>query len=68
LKALGFSTEDCQLALRTCSDNLEEAAKNFYAALHRLDNENLDLIIIERPPFQSIGKTINDRIDRAIKK
>jgi L-threonylcarbamoyladenylate synthase len=47
---------------------LEEAAKNFYAALHRLDNENLDLIIIERPPFQSIGKTINDRIDRAIKK
>jgi vacuolar protein sorting-associated protein 13D len=26
LKALGFSTEDCQLALRTCSDNLEEAA------------------------------------------
>uniref|UniRef100_A0A0P6FFD1 Vacuolar protein sorting-associated protein 13D n=1 Tax=Daphnia magna TaxID=35525 RepID=A0A0P6FFD1_9CRUS len=26
LKALGFSTDDCQTALRSCNDNLEEAA------------------------------------------
>lgn len=63
-----LNQKEIKLELITNNDNLEEAAKNFYAALHRLDNENLDLIIIERPPFQSIGKTINDRIDRAIKK
>lgn len=63
-----LNQKEIKLELITNNDNLEEAAKNFYAALHRLDNENLDLIIFERPPFQSIGKTINDRIDRAIKK
>ncbi len=63
-----LNQKEIKLELITNNDNLEEAAKNFYAALHRLDNEKLDLIIIERPPFHSIGKTINDRIDRAIKK
>jgi len=45
--------------------NLEEAASNLYAALHRLDKCNLELIIAEKFPNKGQGKTINDRLDRA---
>lgn len=48
--------------------NLKEAARNLYAALHRLDRSNLDLIIAERLPDLGLGKSINDRLERAIKK
>jgi L-threonylcarbamoyladenylate synthase len=45
-----------------------EAAKNFYAALHRLDNAALDIIILEKLPDFGLGKTLNDRLYRAVKK
>lgn len=48
--------------------DLNEAARNLYAALHRLDHLNLDAIIAERFPEHGLGKTINDRLQRAVKK
>lgn len=48
--------------------NINEATKNLYAAMHRLDKSNLDVIIAERLPNVGLGKTINDRLERAIKK
>lgn len=48
--------------------DLKEASKKLYAALHRLDKKELDLIISEKFPEQGLGKTINDRLQRAIKK
>ncbi len=48
--------------------NLEEVAKNLYAAMHRLDKLNLTMIIAERFPNQGIGRAINDKLERAIKK
>lgn len=48
--------------------NLVEAASQLYAALHRLDKCKLDLIIAERFPDVGLGKTINDRLQRATKK
>jgi L-threonylcarbamoyladenylate synthase len=45
-----------------------EATKNLYAALHRLDKKELDVIIAEKFPNEGLGKTINDRLQRAIKK
>ena len=50
------------------SKNLEEAATNLYAAMHRLDKFNLDIIIAERLPNTGLGKSINDRLERATKK
>lgn len=50
------------------SGDLNEASKNLYAALHRLDQINLDLIITAFFPEKGLGKTINDRLKRAIKK
>jgi L-threonylcarbamoyladenylate synthase len=50
------------------SGDLNEAAKNLYAAMHRLDEKNLDVIIAERLPDVGLGKTINDKLERATKK
>jgi L-threonylcarbamoyladenylate synthase len=46
--------------------SLEEAAKNLYAAFHRLDAQNLDIILVEKMPNHGLGKTINDRLSRAV--
>jgi L-threonylcarbamoyladenylate synthase len=48
------------------SGNLNEAAKELYAAMHRLDTLALDVIIAERFPDYGLGKTINDRLHRAV--
>ena len=50
------------------SGDLNEAAKHLYAAMHRLDKLNLDLIIAERLPDIGLGKTMNDKLERATKK
>jgi L-threonylcarbamoyladenylate synthase len=48
--------------------NLKEASRNLYAAMHRLDKLNLDIIISEIFPNHDLGKSINDRLKRAIEK
>lgn len=50
------------------SGDLNEAARNLYAAMHRLDNLHLDVIIAEKLPACGLGKTINDKLQRAAKK
>lgn len=57
----------CQEVLSE-SGNLPEAAKNLYAAMHRLDRCGADIIIAEKLPDEGLGKTINDRLKRAVKK
>jgi len=47
--------------------NVSEAATNLYSALHQLDEQDLDVIIAERLPNHDIGKSINDRLQRATK-
>lgn len=45
--------------------DMSEAASNLYSALHELDTQNLDVIITERFPDSDLGKSINDRLQRA---
>ena len=45
--------------------NYKEAAANLYHAMHQLDQLNLDIIIAERFPNIDLGKSINDRLQRA---
>jgi len=49
------------------SGDMFEAAANIYSALHNLDKQNLDIIIAEKLPNYGLGKTINDRLERATK-
>lgn len=61
------SNENIVKELLTNNKDLKEAAANLYAAMHRLDRKNLDLIIAEKFPNNSLGKSINDRLKRATK-
>lgn len=45
--------------------NLDEAAHNLFAALHRLDAAGAELILAERMPEEGFGPAINDRLERA---
>lgn len=45
----------------------KEAASNLYAAMHRLDQLQLDVIIAQKFPEIDLGISINDRLERATK-
>ena len=47
--------------------NLKEAATNLYNAMHQMDRYDLDMIVAQRLPDQDLGKSINDRLERATK-
>ncbi|AJR03143.1 L-threonylcarbamoyladenylate synthase [Siansivirga zeaxanthinifaciens] len=47
------------------SGNLSEATANLYSAMHTLDHQELDVIIAEECPDYGLGKSINDRLQRA---
>lgn len=51
--------------LLSANADLKEAASHLYAAMHRLDNAGLDMIIAEKFPDTGLGKAINDRLLRA---
>ncbi|MGQ9792513.1 MAG: L-threonylcarbamoyladenylate synthase [Anaerolineae bacterium] len=48
--------------------DLREAAANLFAALHRLDAMQLDVIVAELVPEVGLGLAINDRLCRAARK
>lgn len=45
--------------------DLREAAARLFAALHRLDRADLDLILAELAPEEGLGVAINERLRRA---
>ncbi|AGC76528.1 L-threonylcarbamoyladenylate synthase [Nonlabens dokdonensis] len=47
--------------------NLKEAASRLYSAMHEMDQLDLDMIIAQRLPDYDLGKSINDRLERATK-
>jgi L-threonylcarbamoyladenylate synthase len=55
------------LEILSKSGDLKEAASNLYSSLHKLDDLNLDMIIAQRFPDYGLGKSINDRLERATK-
>jgi L-threonylcarbamoyladenylate synthase len=60
----GITTQE----ILSTNGDLTEATKNMYAALHRLDNANVEVIIAEKLPNHGLGQTINDRLQRAVQK
>lgn len=50
------------------SGDFEEAARNLYAAMHRLDKKNVNIILAEKLPDVGLGRAINDKLERASKK
>ena len=59
-------TEVYKEVILSPSGNLKEAAKNIYRTLHALDQLDLDYIVIEPLPNEGLGRSINDRLSRAV--
>ncbi len=49
----------------TKTGDFKEAARNLFAGMRRLDEQDLDLIVTELVPDQDLGRAINDRLLRA---
>lgn len=54
-----------KIEILTPSKNLREAAANLFAALHRLDQARVDVIIAEPVPEEGLGRAIMDRLRKA---
>ena len=51
----------------TKKKNLKQAAKNLYSILRKIKKDGYKMIAVEKIPNIGIGKTINDRLNRASK-
>ncbi len=60
--------DHCEMEFLSVSGNLDEAAKNLYSAMIRLDALQLDVILAQFVPDLGVGKAINDRLKRASQK
>ena len=49
------------------NNNLQQSAKNLYSLLRKIKNDGYKLIAVEKIQNKGIGKTINDRLNRASK-
>jgi len=48
-------------------NDLNEAAKNLYSCLRKIKNKGYNSIAVEKVPNRGLGRTINDRLNRASK-
>jgi L-threonylcarbamoyladenylate synthase len=53
------------IEILSSNGDLREAAANLFAAIRRLDEQGLDLILAQPVPEQGLGRAINDRLARA---
>ena len=49
------------------NNNLHQSAKNLYSLLRKIKNDGYKMIAVEKIQNKGIGKTINDRLNRASK-
>ncbi len=49
----------------SATGNLDEAARNLFSALRELDKLDIEIILAEKAPNESLGRAINDRLKRA---
>lgn len=63
-----FSASNIEaLEILSATGDLNEAASNLYSTLHKLDSLGLDIIVAEKMPDYGLGKSMNDRLERATK-
>ena len=49
------------------NNNLQQSAKNLYSLLRKIKNDGYKMIAVEKILNKGIGRTINDRLNRASK-
>ena len=62
--ALAFAPTDADVG-RVMPRRPDDYARLLYAALHEMDDERCDVVLVERPPETSEWAAILDRLERA---
>lgn len=60
-----FEVPEQNLAVLSQSGDLDEAARNIFSALRKMDQPHIEVILAEYLPKEGLGKAINDRLRRA---
>ncbi len=53
------------IAILSASGDLDEAARNIFSALRKMDQDHIKVVLSEYLPKEGLGKAINDRLRRA---
>lgn len=54
-----------RIEVLSVSEDLQEAASNFFSSLHKLDKANLDIIYAQPLPEKGLGRAMMDRLRKA---
>ncbi|HXD94891.1 MAG TPA: L-threonylcarbamoyladenylate synthase [Bacteroidia bacterium] len=60
-----YNAEKKHLKILSTTKDLKEAAHNLFAAIRDLDTSDVEVIIAEKFPDNFLGRSINDRLQRA---
>lgn len=60
-----YTVPETNLAVLSDTGDLEEAARNIFAALRKMDQDHIQVVLAEFVPQEGLGKAINDRLRRA---
>lgn len=60
-----YSVPESNQAVLSPTGDLDEAARNIFAALRKMDQSHIEVILAEFVPQEGLGKAINDRLRRA---
>lgn len=60
-----YKVPDQNLAVLSTTGDMEEAARNIFAALRKMDQPNIKVVLSEFLPNDGLGRAINDRLRRA---
>ncbi|WP_436515545.1 L-threonylcarbamoyladenylate synthase [Ekhidna sp. To15] len=66
---ISFSTShdvpESNMAVLSATGDLDEAARNIFAALRKMDQPHINTVLAEVLPNEGLGRAINDRLKRA---
>jgi L-threonylcarbamoyladenylate synthase len=61
-----FGNDFATVKILSSAGNLREASANLFTFLHELENENIELILVEKLPLEGLGRAIMDRLQKAV--
>ena len=60
-----YDVPDGNQTVLSSNGDIDEAARNIFAALRKMDQPHIEVILTEFLPKEGLGKAINDRLRRA---
>ncbi|MEP1033597.1 L-threonylcarbamoyladenylate synthase [Ekhidna sp.] len=60
-----FNVPERNLAILSSNEDMDEAARNIFSALRKMDQPHIKVVLSEYLPNEGLGRAVNDRLRRA---